>query len=61
MESLSSDQVTFVPTSTALYDLEAGNFDTDSCPELVVTTSDGQSVYVVNMHEFSSWSGGDLF
>ena len=61
MESLSSDQMSFVPTSTALLDLEAGNFDTDASPELVVTTEDGQNVYVVNMDEFGSWSGGDLF
>jgi len=61
MESLTSGQMSFVPTSTALRDLEAGNFDTDASPELVVATSGGQNVYVVNMDEFGAWTGGDLF
>ena len=61
LENLTADQFSFVPTSQALIDLEAGNFDTDSGPELAVTTHDGENIYVINPDNFGSWTGGDLF
>ena len=61
LEDLTADQLSFVPTSQALVDLEAGNFDTDSGPELAVTTHDGGNVYILNTDNFGSWNEGDLF